>query len=380
MARTGYLVTVYQDINPSSATYNQTREEREYNTTECPLGQPANWVETTRYCEMEASGAQTGYQIIVYEDVEPTSSTYGTTREERVYNDTDCEVDNSNPDWVNIGDPFCRQKVYLPGGEMANDGYWIQQQQDMNEYSPTADQIRDVETLDLEHCPVPDTTPVYTIISETCHTVASGSGVAFDGTKDVVRIDTNIYSETYNFNIPETVNIPDEENCPASENNPEWSEESYTCEVDGEGTNTGYANVVYKDINPLSETYGTTKTERERDEDRCPQGEKKETKVTVKWRVNNNRSNTTDSVQSFHITFNDGLEIGGGGGMSPGGGYRTGTVQIDASKKTTSFTATAITLAPNGSEPTTFHWTQSPSSYIWASTGGSAILTINLTD
>ena len=37
MAKTGYLITIYQDINPSSPTYNQLKEEKVYDVTACPV-------------------------------------------------------------------------------------------------------------------------------------------------------------------------------------------------------------------------------------------------------------------------------------------------------------------------------------------------------
>ena len=215
MAKTGYLVIIYQDINPSSPTYNQTREERLQDETNCPYRGEANWIEDTKYCELTDNGMLTGYEITVYRDVEPLSSTYNQTREERELNTTECEADSSLPNWQNIGEPFCRQKVYLPGGLMGNDGDMVQQQQDMNEYSETADEIRDVETLDLTNCPLPNTEPVWQTISESCHLVTFNGQLVYDGTKDVIRVNTNQYSPSWNNNIPETANVEDETNCPS---------------------------------------------------------------------------------------------------------------------------------------------------------------------
>ena len=214
MAKTGYLVIIYQDINPSSPTYNQTREERTQDEENCPTSAEAHWIEDTKYCELTENGMLTGYEITVYRDVEPLSPTYNQTREERELNLEECEADSSLPNWQNIGEPFCRQTVYMPGGLMGNDGYMVQQQQDMNEYSETADEIRDVETLDLENCPLPNTEPVWQIISESCHLVTYNGQLVYDGTKDVIRVNTNQYSSTWNNNIPETANIEDEINCP----------------------------------------------------------------------------------------------------------------------------------------------------------------------
>lgn len=213
MARTGYKITIYEDINPSSPTYGQNREERVLDETNCPSTAPAQWVEDTRYCEMNGSGMQTGYEIVVYRDVQPLSPTYNQTREERALNTTVCEVDDANPNWQNIGEAYCRQIPYMPGGRLANDGYLIQQQQDMNEYSPTADQIRDLETLDTTHCPLPNTNPSWQTISENCHMVNMQGHLEYDGTKDIVKQDTNIYSPTYN--TIQTENVEDFTTCPA---------------------------------------------------------------------------------------------------------------------------------------------------------------------
>ena len=214
MAKTGILVVIYQDVNPSSPTYNQTREERTQSEEFCPTSAEANWIEDTKYCELTENGMLTGYEITVYRDVEPLSSTYNQTREEKELNLEECEADETTPNWQNIGDPFCRQKVYLPGGLMGNDGYMIQQQQDMNEYSETSDEIREIETLDLTNCPLPNTLPDWEVIYEACHIVKQDGQLMFDGTKDVVRIDRNQYSPSWNNNVPETVNIEDLVNCP----------------------------------------------------------------------------------------------------------------------------------------------------------------------
>ena len=213
MARTGYIITVYQDINPSSPTFNTVREERTLDSENCPTSASSNWIEYTRYCEMNERGMYSGYEIIIYMDVEPLSPTYNQTREERVQNTTDCPEDAATANWQNIGEPFCRQMIYMPGGLLGNDGYIVQQQQDMNEYSETADQIRDIATQDLEDCPLPNTEPVWDIISESCHIALYDGELVYDGTKDVTRVNTNQYSPTWNNNIPETANIPDPINC-----------------------------------------------------------------------------------------------------------------------------------------------------------------------
>lgn len=378
MARTGYLITIYQDINPSSPTYNQTREERVLDETNCQSSAPANWIEDTRYCELGDNGMQTGYEIVVYRDVEPLSSTYNQTRQERNLNEEECESDNVESEWVNIGEPFCRQKVYLPGGKMDNDGYWVQQQQDMNEYSPTADQIRDIETYDVVHCPLPDTTPNYQIISETCHTINDSGEIVFDGTKDIIRIDTNEYSSTYNFNIPETVNVVDEENCPNTKKSAEWVDVESYCETDSRGKNTGNKITVQKDVNPNSSTYNETKNITVEDSETCPIGEDTPTStVTMRWKFINNRT-MGDAIQSFTVTLSNGSKIQGGGGVSTNGGWRNGTIQIPESDKSKQLTISNIDIAQSSS----FNYNANPSPYVWNTNGqgGSREFTITLTD
>lgn len=210
MARTGYIIEVYEDINPSSPTYNTTREDRTRNESECPSTGTANWIEDSRYCEQLESGAFTGYQIIVERDVEELSPTYNQTRERKVLNTSDCEADTSDPGWINIGEPYCRQKVYLPSGKMGNDGYRVQEQMDANEYSPTYEQIRNIETYSPSTCPVPNTAPNETVISQYCEII----GGEKTGRMITKYIDSNEYSPTYTGITPMERYNYDYDNCP----------------------------------------------------------------------------------------------------------------------------------------------------------------------
>ena len=53
MARTGYLITVYQDINPSSPTYNYIREEKTKDEINCPITPPTPGGYSTQYLTFE---------------------------------------------------------------------------------------------------------------------------------------------------------------------------------------------------------------------------------------------------------------------------------------------------------------------------------------
>lgn len=220
MARTGYMIYVYEDINPSSSSFGTTKEEKQLDSVNCNVNATPEWVEDTVYCEMNENGSYTGYQITVERDVSEDSPTYNETRETRVWKggeDEECEADSTTPEWVNIGDPYCRQIPYLPSGELGNDGFWVQQQQDMNEYSPTGDQIRDVETYDLTHCPLPDTTPNEVIIGQYCETTGTSFGIGGKrktGIQITTYMDTNKYSPTYTFGQPMERRELNFEDCP----------------------------------------------------------------------------------------------------------------------------------------------------------------------
>ena len=54
MTKTGYLITIYQDINPSSPTYNQLKEEKVYDETACPVTTPTPGDYEKQYLTIES--------------------------------------------------------------------------------------------------------------------------------------------------------------------------------------------------------------------------------------------------------------------------------------------------------------------------------------
>ena len=356
MPYTGYIVSVYQDCNPYSATYGQERTERTQDTESCPVQKPANYVQVYTYCEMNPNGSYTGNCVIVYEDVEPLSATYGNQMEE-VYSDgVLCPPDSADADWQQI-DQYCEQIAYQPSGKLGNSGYMVTVQQDMGEYSPTYGQTRENKVQDLVHCTPPSTEDVWVIISETCHLE---NGVQ-DGTKDVVRVNTNEYSPNYNDGATETINVEDTVMCPPDPTAPVWTETSYVCEqVDG--YNTGYTIITEEDTNPQSSTYGQTRTRRVSDDSRCPL----QTADTFTWRIINNRSASTDTITSITVSFNNGaFDIVAGGSLAPVGGQINGSSVMPANLKSTGLVCSSITLTPNNGMPTIYQFSQTPSPYTW---------------
>lgn len=370
MSRTGYLIEVYMDANPYSETYGQERTERILDTEECKTQQPANYVHVYTYCEMNPNGSYTGNCVKVYEDVEPLSPTYGNQMEE-VYTDGQlCPPDSADADWQQV-DQYCEQIAYQPSGKLGNSGYMVTVYRDMGEYSPTYNQTRETREQDLVHCTPPSTEDVWVIISETCHLE---NGVQ-DGTKDVVRVNTNEYSPNYNNGAYETINVPDAVMCPPDPTAPTWTETSYFCEQEN-GYNTGYTIITEEDANSQSSTYGQTRTRRVSDDSRCPV----QTSDMMNWRIINNRSVSTDTITSITVNFNtNAFAITASGSLAPGGGQINGSSVIPAGLKSTALSCTSITLSPNASLPTIYQYSQAPSPYTW-DTDYASTLVITLWD
>ena len=371
--RTGYLINVYMDANPYSPTYGQERTERVLDTTECVTQQSANYVHVYTYCEMNPNGSYTGNCVKVYEDVEPLSPTYGQQMEEVYTDGVLCPPDSADADWQQI-DQYCEQIAYQPSGKLGNSGYMVTVYRDMGEYSPTYNQTREDKAQDLVHCTPPSTEDVWVIISETCHLV---DGLK-DGTKDVVRVNTNEYSPNYNDGQSETINVEDLTMCPLDPDSPVWTETSYVCVLD-DGYRTGYVTVTEEDTNPQSASYGQTRTRTYQDEERCPYQEKPQP-VTLKWRVINNRSASTDTITHITLHFNGNFDIDILGSIAPVGGTLQGTTNLPASLTSTGHVCASIDLSPNTSLPLRFQFRQTPSPFVWDDTTGSAVLTVTLWD
>lgn len=376
MALTGYMISVYEDVNPYSPTYGQTRTEREQDTNECTPPSSGDWRIIYDYCEI-VDLDYTGYLISVYQDVDPNSPTYGERLERRSYDEVSCPLDSNVPIWELI-DTYCEQVAYQPSGRLGNTGYKIEEWRDANEYSDTYNQVEHRRIPDTVNCEVPDTNDIWVIQSETCHQVDNGSGIMVnDGTKIIVRVETNEYSPNYNFGQSETITVEDLENCPLAETSPDWVEQSYTCVLD-EGYRTGDIIIVEEDVNPLSSTYGQQRTRTERDTNRCPVQPKPQP-VNMPYRIINNRSVSTDTITSISVAFNSDVTITSTSMLYPAGGVITGTYSLSDTKKNVDLTISSVTATPNASQPTNFQYGQTPRPYNWTNSGG-ATLTIILTD
>jgi len=189
MAYTGYLIIRYIDDNPDSPTYGQTWEERTLNQSHCPQGD-GNWVLVSTECQMVTSG-YTGYKISTYYNdfLQEYSST--TTP------DSSCQSSASTwgdeEIWVNSGDPFCEID---DNGIYTGRGIQIQQQKNFN--LANYGQTREIEVT-LTECSG-YTQPQWEEISHQCHVVKDELTcyLKFDGTADILQIDANPSSPTFN--------------------------------------------------------------------------------------------------------------------------------------------------------------------------------------
>ena len=199
MARNGYKVTVYLDDNPNSITYMQTYEERVEDTEKCPISSD-DLILISSECEIGISGGYTGYRLLQY---------YNRTTHEYVYvreQDAECEESSTDEEWVNSGSPYCETTE-----QGLNTGYMLQLQVQMNRILPNYGQTR-YQRYKSPECGG-NNCPVWELVSKQCHISVANCVATFDGTADIVEIDVNPLSLT--FNQTRTVNKQDSdcENC-----------------------------------------------------------------------------------------------------------------------------------------------------------------------
>lgn len=140
-------------------------------------------------------------------------------------------------------------------------GYSVDNWTDENVFSPTYNQTEQRTTYNEDRCT--KQTPTWETLSGEC--VVDGNGYN-TGVYRVTRIDRNPNSPTYGD--IETVDTTDYTSCPL--NAPNWVLQSSACQLDGNNENTGYRVDTYKDTNPNSATYNTTREELVSDTTMCP--------------------------------------------------------------------------------------------------------------
>jgi len=194
--RNGYLIIEEMDINPNSPTYNQTRQRELYDVDSCPLPN-ADYQLVDEFCETDSdTGARTGWKILVYQDMNINSPTYLETYQDRIQDETTCDVQTVDPAWEVISEA-CEIITY-GSGKTGNSGYYIITYQDMNSLSPSYNETYEDKIYNTTDCPAPDITPNWFTLSSTCKTINIDGVIYGDGTANIVQIDRNEYSPTYN--------------------------------------------------------------------------------------------------------------------------------------------------------------------------------------
>ena len=206
---TGYRIDRYIDYNSKSSTYMQSKEEKTLDES-CSVGFPT-WVVIESYCELSSSGTNTGYYILVQQDINEASPTYGQTQTTRTYNQSVCPPVSDEPKWIldPTFDPYCEQIVYEPSMVEGNSGILIVRLFDNNLYSPTYNEYQEsgmtkedwTEDFIREYgefpCDTPDTEPNVEEILKVCETEEVSGTIKYTGYAIITGMDKNPYSPTY---------------------------------------------------------------------------------------------------------------------------------------------------------------------------------------
>lgn len=193
----GYRLDSKYDMNPYSSTFGQVTVDRvsdaSCNTT------PATWQLVESYCELDVKGANTGYYVALYRDINSNSPTYGQTRTERTLNTTQCPYADTDPNWVPYEKftPYCEEIYYEPGHVLGNSGLKVVQYIDDNPLSTTYRTVKE-EKEESADCPPPDTSPNVEEVSYSCQLVEDSDGsLHMNGYAEISGIDNNPFSPTY---------------------------------------------------------------------------------------------------------------------------------------------------------------------------------------
>lgn len=261
MAKTGYKIITYIDVNPQSPTFQTQRTER-VTDSECNA-EGSNWEVVSSYCEVDGNGGNTGYYITTEMDTNLESPTYGQTRNSKSYNQSQCPLPSTDPQWaVNEDKSYC-ETVTFPSGLDGNTGRYIVSMTDENRNSSTYNQTIESALTESEWteemeeeigpfpCPSADTRPKLEVLSEACQLVVKTDGtVSTNGFKDILGIDRNPYSWTYLSAITQTVQ--DLVKCPSGQ-----TTNTYVFELDDWGTSR--EETVESDTRQITYDLTTTK-------------------------------------------------------------------------------------------------------------------------
>lgn len=193
MGYTGYKVIQYIDDNPNSATYGETWTEKVLDTTKCP-SISGHWETISDVCERDTSG-YTGNRITTYYN--SATGEYSSTTEY----DESCIASTTEEIWVATGVEYCEQE------NGANTGYKIQIQKQTNSNLANYGETREYRYASPDCTAAGTSCAVWDEITRSCHIILTDCNLAYDGSADVVQIDSNPISST--FNQTRTINVED---------------------------------------------------------------------------------------------------------------------------------------------------------------------------
>ena len=248
MAKTGYKIITYLDVNPNSPTFNTTRTERVQDTLNCSDG-GADWQPLSTYCELDEDGFNTGYFITTEMDVNIDSPTYGQVRSTKTRNLLMCPLRSTEAEWALMNEEsYCETQVF-PSGLEGETGRFICTFIDENDASPTfnetmtsalteADWTEEyIENYGEFPCEAVDTEPQVEVITSNCVLEVGEDGqLHTNGYEEVTGIDRNPYSMSYLSAV--TFTRENEEKCPRKQTIINVYAESDKYLIEGESATT----------------------------------------------------------------------------------------------------------------------------------------------
>lgn len=231
---TGKLVRVYKDVNPYSSTYgstyNEIIEESEYCDTSCSMELAETWsvddVVYERYVDSNNFSPTNGQTITIEQDSLDSIKLLQFSKCELIlYNNT----------------------IYGNSGNIINT--YIEANPNRSDYKDVSE-----ETEEDDSCVLPNTLPKSDSV-EVCLLESFPSGFyAPSGLADIYYYDINPFSPTYKLAIGDETNIPSP-NCIPPTTDPKNLHYCDYCETDEYGNQTGTRIDYDRDINLYSSTY-----------------------------------------------------------------------------------------------------------------------------
>lgn len=225
---TGWTIITLEDLNPFSVEYHRTKTEI-VDDGRCPEQYiaPDYQLEsqTCRQIAYEPSGVEgnDGWRIDLYVDKGGHYESYTETVTDTVM----CPLPDTDPVWEFVSSE-CETAEYSTGA-VGRDGKRIDTFVDRNVYSEKFNTTKTVIVEDVEKCPPESTEPIWELVEEYCQEKTYQSGaVGLNGVLVQKFKDVNPFSESVGRVV--VVEKEDTEKCPLPDSTPKWELVDETCE------------------------------------------------------------------------------------------------------------------------------------------------------